>query len=256
MGHCLYGTMHPLAIINSEGGRYALYCTRPRFRAQSPAESKLDRRIYIYIYEQLASIPNMNATGRLPSIAMIHLGMIIRLTNTVEAPEAVTDSTGEIIGIDLDPDESSIAAQQSSPNESIRILHKFPTVTVRLHNVKTEFLPPIPCAAHSVQGPRRDCKHCDFRAGCVAVQPQLSRRSFPVDINDPVSGTMFTLNVQRKQLPMTIKTASTLHTLQGVTADPGLIFHWKFPRFFSEELQFDVNYGRPCVNFSNSLRAS
>ena len=205
----------------------------------------------------------MNTTGRLPSIALIHLGMIIRLTNTVEAPEAVTDSTGEIVGIDLDPDESSVAAQQTSPNESIRILRKFPTVTVRLHNVNSEFLPPIPCAVHSVQGPRRDCKHCDFRAGCLAVQPQLARRSFPVDINDPVSGTMFTLNVQRKQLPMTIKTASTLHTLQGVTADPGLIFHWKFPRFFSEELRFGVNYGRPCVNFSNffinfsnSLRAS
>ena len=120
-----------------------------------------------------------------------------------------------------------------------------------MHSVNSEFLPPIPCALHSAQGPRRDCKHCDFRAGCVAVQPQLSRRSFPVDINDPVSGTMFTLNVQRKQLPMTIKTASTLHTLQGVTAEPGLIFHWKFQRFFSEELRFGANYGQPCVNFSN-----
>ena len=29
--------------------------------------------------------------------------MEIRLTNTVEAPEAVTDSTGVVIGIDLDP---------------------------------------------------------------------------------------------------------------------------------------------------------
>jgi hypothetical protein len=41
---------------------------------------------------------------------------------------------------------------------------------------------------------------------------------------------------------MTIKTASTLHTLQGVTADPGLIFHWKFPRFFSEELRWLATY--------------
>ena len=29
--------------------------------------------------------------------------MEIRLTNTVEAPEAVTDSTGVVIGMDLDP---------------------------------------------------------------------------------------------------------------------------------------------------------
>ena len=58
-----------------------------------------------YLAEQIASIPNMNNTGRLPAIAMIHLGMTIRLTNTVEAPEAVTDSTGEVVGIDLDPAE-------------------------------------------------------------------------------------------------------------------------------------------------------
>ena len=41
---------------------------------------------------------------------------------------------------------------------------------------------------------------------------------------------------------MTIKTASTIHTLQGVTTEPGLIFHWKFPRFFSEELRWLATY--------------
>ena len=41
---------------------------------------------------------------------------------------------------------------------------------------------------------------------------------------------------------MTIKAASTIHTLHGVTADPSLIFHWKFPRFFSEELRWLATY--------------
>ena len=41
---------------------------------------------------------------------------------------------------------------------------------------------------------------------------------------------------------MTIRTAGTIHTLQGVTTDPGLIFHWKFPRFFSEELRWLATY--------------
>jgi hypothetical protein len=44
-----------------------------------------------YLVEQIAAVPNMNNTGRLPSIAMVHIGMIIRLTNTVETPEAVTN---------------------------------------------------------------------------------------------------------------------------------------------------------------------
>lgn len=47
-----------------------------------------------YLAQQISAVPNMNNTGRLPSIGMWHIGMDIRLTNTVEGPEAVTDSTG------------------------------------------------------------------------------------------------------------------------------------------------------------------
>ena len=37
---------------------------------------------------------------------------------------------------------------------------------------------------------------------------------------------------------MTIITATTLHTLQGTTADPGLIYHWAFPRRVSKMLRW------------------
>ena len=191
-----------------------------------------------YLAEVISSVPNMNNTGRLPSIGLVHLGMVIRLTNTVEAPEAVTDSTGEIVGIDLDPDEPSAAIEHTSAIEGVRILHRLPTITVKLHGVRTEFLPPMPCTLHATTGACRDCTSCDFRAGCIAVEPQPSRRSFPVEVQDPGSDTWYTIQVQRRQLPMTIKTASTINTLQGVTTDPGLIFHWEFPRFFSEELRW------------------
>ena len=184
----------------------------------------------------------MNNTGRLPSIGLVHLGMTIRLTNTVETPEAVTDSTGEVVGIDVDPDEPSAATEHTSAIEGIRILHKLPTVTVKLHGVCTEFLPPVPCTLHAATGACRDCKSCDFRAGCIAVEPQLSRRSFPVEVQDPGANFAYTIQVQRRQLPMTIKTASTINTLQGATADPGLIFHWKFPRCFSQELRWLATY--------------
>ena len=110
------------------------------------------------------------------------LGMIVRLTNTVEAPEAVTDSICEVVGIDLDLDEPSAAAEHTS---GIRILHRLPTVTVKLDGVRTEFLPPVPCTLHRATGARRDCKTCDFRAGCIAIEAQLSHRSFPVEVQDP-----------------------------------------------------------------------
>ena len=117
--------------------------------------------------------------------------MIIRLTNTVEAPEAVTDSTGEIVGIDLDPDEPSPATEHTSDIEGVRILQRQPTITVKLQGVHTEFLPPMPCTLHATTGACRDCKSCDFRAGCIAVEPQLSRRSFPVEVQDPGSDTWY-----------------------------------------------------------------
>ena len=34
----------------------------------------------------------------------------------------------------------------------------------------------------------------------------------------------------------------TIHTLQGTTAEPGIIFHWKCPRFFSAELRWLATY--------------
>ena len=191
-----------------------------------------------FLAEQIAGVPNMNNTGRLPSIAMIHIGMEVRLTNTVETPEAVTDSTGVVIAIDEDPDEPA-----SMRTQGVRILKRLPlAVIVKLDNVKTEFLPPVPCALHAAAGAERECSCCDFRAGCIAVEPQLSRGSFIVEVEDTASSARYDLKVQRRQLPMTIKKASTLNTLQGVTATPGLIFHWKFPRFFSAELRWLATY--------------
>ena len=117
-----------------------------------------------------------------------------------------------------------------------------PTITVKLHGVHTKFLPPMPCTLHATSGACQDCTNCDFRAGCIAVEPQLARRSFPVEVQDPEGNCAYTIQVQRRQLPMTIRTASAIHTLQGVTTKPGLIFHWKFLRFFSEELRWLATY--------------
>ena len=185
----------------------------------------------------------MNTTGRLPSIALLHIGMIVRLTNTVESPEAVTDSTGEIVGIDEAHDEpTDPASRHTSDRPAIRILEKMPVVTVKLHEVDTEYLPPIACEVHAATGAMRECPHCDFRAGCIAVEAQQARRSFPVEVQDPMTDSTYTIQAQRVQLPLTIKTASTIHTLQGTTAEPGIIFHWKFPRFFSAELRWLATY--------------
>ncbi len=67
-----------------------------------------------YLAEEILRVPNMNNTGRLPGIGMIHIGMEVRLTVTVEAPDAVVDSTGVVIGFDLDPDEPCVSADHDA----------------------------------------------------------------------------------------------------------------------------------------------
>ena len=76
------------------------------------------------------------------------------------------------------------------------------------------------------------------------MEPQLARGSFQAEVADTTHGSdrMHELRAQRRQLPPTIKAAGALHALQGATADPGLIFHWRFPRFFSPELRWLATY--------------
>ena len=51
-----------------------------------------------------------------------------------------------IIGLDLHSDDKSFATEQAS----VRILQNQPeAIIVRLHDVKTEFLPPIPYSNHA-----------------------------------------------------------------------------------------------------------
>ena len=59
---------------------------------------------------------------------------------------------------------------------------------------------------------------------------------------NPASDASFELKVQRTQVSLTINNASTLQTLQGVTTEPGLIFHWSFPRQQTQEHRWLATY--------------
>ena len=53
--------------------------------------------------KQLLRHPNTNTTGRLQSFGMFHIGMRMRLLQSVGPPEGVVDATGECVGIDFHP---------------------------------------------------------------------------------------------------------------------------------------------------------
>ena len=50
------------------------------------------------------------------------------------------------------------------------------------------------------------------------------------------------VRARRQQVPLTIVTASTLYTLQGTTATPGLIYHWRTPRRLSRMMKWIAAY--------------
>ena len=61
--------------------------------------------------------------------------------------------------------------------------------------------------------------------------------------------------VTRRQIPLLPDKISTLHGVQGKTADPGLAAHWKFPKNLSPEALWLAHYvilSRPR-SFANLL---
>ena len=89
-----------------------------------------------------------------------------------------------------------------------------------------------PCNAHEQVGVDVDCSYCLVLSDVVAVPPYTNRRTWSLDIKSP----NVTVKVERAQLPLVCATASTEHVLQGNTCDPGLIFHWRFPRRLPSDL--------------------
>ena len=76
--------------------------------------------------------------------------------------------------------------------------------------------------------------------GVIAITPQKARAPFKIEVpveasNGPVlplltMSAQADLRVHRQQIPLVSLKANTLHAMQGTTADPGMIFHWVFPR--------------------------
>ena len=196
----------------------------------------------------------MNNTGRLPGFAMIHVGMEMRLTQSVEPPDGVKDAPCEVVGMDLHPEEPRSHREQLFPSPgragaaepgalSVVVLHRQPLcVYVKLEDTGTEFLPPAPCDDHSVCGADRTCANCKFYPGILAVKPLTNSKAWAIDIDLATEGGVRSLRICRTQLPLVCVKACTLHVLQGTTADPGLIFHWAFPRRLSRSLRWLAIY--------------
>ena len=189
------------------------------------------------------SHPNMNETGRLPGFALLHIGMKVRLTQTSESGIAVTDATGVVVGMDFDDREPrSHGSASECPQSSVVVLQYMPrAVYVQLdavdgvQSLDMDLIMSRPCLQHNVTGVDSECTDCISCKNVVAVTPFLNAVAWWLDVKLDRDHVV-KVKVRRTHVPLTCSTASTLHVLQGCTCDPGLIFHWSFPKI----LAFDI----------------
>ena len=82
--------------LSARTAKAALFIVQAEDEIVNPwPELRYDQQVRQSVGEQLLRHPNVNTTGRLPSFAMFHIGMEVRLTQSVEPPEGVVDATGK-----------------------------------------------------------------------------------------------------------------------------------------------------------------
>lgn len=176
------------------------------------------------VAEALLSHTNMNDTGRLPHFGLYHVGMEVRLTQTLAAPHVVVDCIGVIRGFTFAPEDEG----RGDLNGSFVVLRRLPeAIYVQLQDVEQKFLAAEP-------------------NGLFVVRPYSNNRAWSLTVKLPAShgggSEEVTVKVRRTQMPLVTVKASTLHVLQGTTTDPGLIFHWRFPRRLQKDMRWLASY--------------
>ena len=184
----------------------------------------VDARDLTAVRDKLLQIPNMNTTGRLPAVLLLHLKMQVRITVSDErlAAHAPVDTTGVVRHIELHPIDRARWLQQST--ETIFVLHYAPTVLVQIDE---------------------DERDTGLGPGMIAVEAvKCQRFTIELQLEDPRCSRARLVRVKAagEQVPPTIATASTLYTLQGTTTTPGLIYHCRTTRCISNVMKWIATY--------------
>ena len=174
-------------------------------------------------YNNLLRIPSIQKTKRLPPVVLFHLGMRIRLTTTIQQPFAVQDVEGTVVGFDPDPVDFTTTARlmpAASSHEGNFVCPYMPkAIYVKLDECKLQLLPPVPCPEHDQHNP--DCSRCTSAAepGVMAILPLTRTFKHFYSSSDKTKYVI----ISRRQLPLMPAPAVSLYSMQGTTADPGLV---------------------------------
>eukprot|EP00435_Cladocopium_sp_Y103_P021272 s390_g5.t1 len=176
---------------------------------------------------QMLQTPSLSDTEKLMGILPVHIGLKIRLTKLIVAPELTPEREGVVVGIEFRqadqpknwPPATKALVQSCGHYVCTEQPH---AIYVRICDYKETILPPVPCSAHKVLGADKSCPQCQHFEGVIAIRPTTAAWNFRVSSTE-------TIDVKRTQFAIAPATAKTNHSMQGSTADPGLIAHWATP---------------------------
>ena len=197
------------------------------------------------LYHAFLQVSSLTKTKRLPAFCLLHVGMKIRLTTTLEMPYAVQDATGTVLEINFAENDAQArrhrrtgAALQSLQSELL--LDSLPTaVLVKLDDCTHVFLPVQPCPGCASF--TNTCSACKAKRkeleGVFAVEPLPRTWKY----EGPELQGQF-VNVKRRQLPLGPAKVLPLYSMQGMTATPGLVAHWVVPPRLASDIKWLICY--------------
>ena len=167
--------------------------------------------------------------------------MEVRLTTTLEMPYAIQDAVGTVLEIQYAQYDAVAQQYMSSVAQPAELLlEQLPTaVVIQLHDCKHVFLPCEGCSRCLAFN--SFCLECKAKQkkleGVFAVTP--ATRTWKYD-GPELNGKFF--NVSRRQLPLAPAKVLPLYSMQGMTAQPGLVAHWVVPPRLDCELKWLICY--------------
>jgi hypothetical protein len=194
------------------------------------------------LYEELLKIPSISATKRLPAVVLWHQGMRMRFTTTLQQPFAVQDVECTVVGFDPDDKDYdakvAVDAQHCQGEHVCGFMPK--AIYVKIDDCDCHFLPPAPCSAHRLTGHDTSCLNCTsaVQPGIFAVKPLSRKFKYFYDHQEKSKY----ITVQRKQFPLLPALAMPLYSMQGTTADPGMVAYWFFPQRCSQTVKWLIVY--------------
>ena len=168
--------------------------------------------------------------------------MRVRLTKTIQQPFAVQDVEGVVVGFDANEHDHAtfkrVTAQDGIHKGEFVCPMMVQAVYVKLDDCDLHLLPPRACSIH--ESSSTSCPHCEATApvGVMAIRPVTGTFQHFYDTKDKSKYA----TVMRTQIPLMPAHAVSLYSMQGTTADPGLVAYWFFPQGCDQSISWLIVY--------------